>query len=109
VLIPIQSEYYALEGLTDLIDTINRTRENFNKNLEIKGILMTMFDDRTNLSRQVQDEVRDFFKSKVYTIVIPRNVRLSEAPSFGKPIQLYDIKSSGSRAYLSLAKEILGQ
>jgi chromosome partitioning protein len=108
VLIPIQTEYYALEGLSDLIDTINRTRENFNPDLEIKGILLTMYDERTNLSKQVEEELRTFFKSKVYQSTIPRNVRLSEAPSFGQPIQLYAIKSAGSRAYMALAKEILG-
>lgn len=107
VLIPIQTEYYALEGLSDLMDTIRRIQENFNPDLTIKGILLTMYDERTNLSRQVEDEVRHFFKSKVYRSIIPRNVRLSEAPSFGKPIQLYDIKSAGSRAYMSLAKEMM--
>lgn len=109
VLIPIQSEYYALEGLSDLNDTIERTRENFNINLSIEGILITMFDERTNLSKQVEAEIRSFFKTKVYKSVIPRNVRLSEAPSFGKPIQLYEIKSAGSKAYMALAKEILNK
>lgn len=109
VLIPIQTEYYALEGLSDLIDTITRTQENFNSQLEIKGILMTMYDERTNLSKQVEVEIRNFFKSKVYRSIIPRNVRLSEAPSFGQPIQLYAIKSAGSQAYMALAKEILGK
>lgn len=108
VLIPIQAEYYALEGLSDLVNTVNRVKETFNKNLEIKGIVITMFDDRTNLSHQVEKEVRSYFKTRVYKSVIPRNIRLSEAPSFGKPIQLYAIKSSGSVAYLNLAKEILG-
>ncbi len=107
VLIPIQTEYYAMEGLSDLVDTINRTKENFNPDLEIKGILLTMYDERTNLSKQVEEELRNYFKSKVYTSIIPRNVRLSEAPSFGKPIQLYSIKSAGSLAYMSLAKEIM--
>jgi chromosome partitioning protein len=109
VLIPIQAEYYALEGLSDLMNTIERTRENFNPSLKIKGILLTMYDERTNLSKQVEEEVRNYFKSKVYRCIIPRNVRLSEAPSFGKPIQLYAIKSAGSQAYMALAKEILGQ
>jgi chromosome partitioning protein len=108
VLIPIQTEYYAMEGLSDLVDTINRTRENFNPDLEIKGILLTMYDERTNLSKQVEEEIRNYFKTKVYTSIIPRNVRLSEAPSFGKPIQLYSIKSAGSLAYMALAKEIIG-
>jgi chromosome partitioning protein len=107
VLIPIQTEYYALEGLSDLISTIDRTRENFNPSLEIEGILLTMFDERTNLSKQVESEIRSYFKTKVYTATIPRNIRLSEAPSFGKPIQLYAIKSAGSIAYMSLAKEIM--
>lgn len=109
VLIPIQTEYYALEGLSDLIDTIERTREHFNPNLEIKGILLTMYDERTNLSKQVEEEIRKFFSNNVYTSIIPRNIRLSEAPSFGKPIQLYAIKSAGSQAYMGLAKEILNQ
>jgi chromosome partitioning protein len=109
VLIPIQTEYYALEGLSDLVNTINRTRENFNPGLEIKGILLTMYDERTNLSKQVEEEIRGFFKAKVYRSIIPRNIRLSEAPSFGKPIQLYAIKSAGSQAYMSLAKEIMGR
>jgi chromosome partitioning protein len=107
VLIPIQTEYYALEGLSDLMNTIKRIQENFNSHLGIKGILLTMFDERTNLSKQVGEEIRDYFKSKVYDSIIPRNVRISEAPSFGKPIQLYDIKSSGSKAYMTLAKEIM--
>ncbi|MEN8153655.1 MAG: ParA family protein [Acidobacteriota bacterium] len=109
VLIPIQSEYYALEGLSDLNNTIDRIRENFNSKLAIEGILITMFDERTNLSKQVEEEIRGFFKTKVYKSVIPRNIRLSEAPSFGKPIQLYEIRSAGSRAYLALAKEILNK
>ena len=109
VLIPIQAEYYALEGLSDLMNTINRIKENFNPVLEIKGVLLTMYDERTNLSRQIEDELRKYFKSKVYETVIPRNIRLSEAPSFGKPIQLYDIKSAGARAYMSLAKEMMGK
>jgi chromosome partitioning protein len=109
VLIPIQAEYYALEGLSDLMNTINRIKENFNPVLEIKGVLLTMYDERTNLSRQIEDELRKFFKSKVYETVIARNIRLSEAPSFGKPIQLYDIKSAGARAYMSLAKEMTGK
>jgi chromosome partitioning protein len=109
VLIPIQTEYYALEGLSDLINTIERTQENFNPDLEIKGILLTMYDERTNLSKQVEEEIRNYFKTKVYHSIIPRNIRLSEAPSFGKPIQLYAIKSAGSQAYMSLAKEILNQ
>jgi chromosome partitioning protein len=107
VLIPIQAEYYALEGLSDLMNTINRIKENFNPILDIKGVLITMHDERTNLSKQIEDELRNYFKSKVYDTVIPRNIRLSEAPSFGKPIQIYDIKSAGARAYMSLAMEMM--
>jgi chromosome partitioning protein len=107
VLIPIQAEYYALEGLSDLMNTINRIKEHFNPILEIKGVLLTMHDERTNLSRQIETELRNFFKSKVYETIIPRNIRLSEAPSFGKPIHVYDINSTGARAYLSLAKEMM--
>ena len=103
VLIPIQAEYYALEGLSDLLNTINRIKEHFNPILEIKGVLLTMYDERTNLSKQIEVELRKYFKSKVYDTIIPRNIRLSEAPSFGKPIQLYDINSAGARAYMSLA------
>ncbi len=107
VIIPIQAEYYALEGLSDLIATINRIKEHFNAELDIRGVLLTMYDERTNLSRQVEEEVRSHFKTKVYSSVIPRNIRLSEAPSFGKPIQLYDIRSAGARSYMMLAKEIM--
>jgi chromosome partitioning protein len=107
VLIPIQAEYYALEGLSDLMNTINRIKENFNPLLKITGVLLTMYDERTNLSRQIEDELRKFFKSKVYDTVISRNIRLAEAPSFGKPIQLYDIRSAGAHAYMSLAKEMM--
>jgi chromosome partitioning protein len=107
VLIPIQAEYYALEGLSDLMNTINRIKEHFNPVLDIKGVLLTMHDERTNLSKQIENELRNFFKSKVYETIIPRNIRLSEAPSFGKPIQVYDINSTGARAYMSLAKEMM--
>jgi len=107
VLIPIQAEYYALEGLSDLMNTINRIKEHFNPILDIKGVLLTMHDERTNLSRQIEAELRSYFKSKVYDTIIPRNIRLSEAPSFGKPIQVYDINSTGARAYMSLAKEMM--
>lgn len=107
VLIPIQAEYYALEGLSDLMNTINRIKEHFNPILDIKGVLLTMHDERTNLSRQIEAELRSYFKSKVYDTIIPRNIRLSEAPSFGKPIHVYDINSTGARAYMSLAKEML--
>jgi chromosome partitioning protein len=107
VLIPIQAEYYALEGLSDLMNTINRIKEHFNHILDIKGVLLTMYDERTNLSKQIEAELRKYFKSKVYETIIPRNIRLSEAPSFGKPIQVYDIRSAGARAYMSLAKEMM--
>jgi len=107
VLIPVQSEYYALEGLSSLMETVDRVRETFNPKLEIEGALLTMHDSRTRLSTQVAEEVRKFFGEKVYNTVIPRNVQLSESPSFGKPIILYDIRSSGAQAYLNLTKEIV--
>jgi chromosome partitioning protein len=107
VLIPVQSEYYALEGLSSLMETVDRVRESFNPKLEIEGALLTMYDSRTRLSTQVSEEVRKFFGEKVYNTVIPRNVQLSESPSFGKPIILYDIRSSGAQAYLNLTKEIV--
>ncbi len=108
VLIPLQCEYYALEGLSQLMNTIKLIRDNYNPRLGVKGILMTMYDPRTNLSQQVADEVRRHFPLLVLETAIPRNVRLSEAPSFGKPIVLYDIRSRGAVAYLNLAKEIIG-
>jgi len=107
VLIPIQCEYYALEGLAELLNTIRLVQKNLNAKLVIEGALMTMFDSRLNLSRQVADDVRSCFSGKVFETVIARNVRLSEAPSFGKPIILYDIMSSGAENYLNLAKEIM--
>jgi chromosome partitioning protein len=107
VIIPVQSEYYALEGLSSLMETIDRVREGLNPRLEVEGALLTMFDSRTRLSSQVSEEVRKFFGEKVYNTVIPRNVQLSESPSFGKPIILYDIRSSGAQAYLNLTKEIV--
>ena len=107
VLIPVQSEYYALEGLSSLVETVERVRESLNPKLEIEGAVLTMHDSRTRLSGQVSEEVRKFFGEKVYNTVIPRNVQLSESPSFGKPIILYDIRSSGAQAYLSLTKEIV--
>jgi len=108
VLVPVQSEYLALEGMSQLVDTIERVREALNPGLEIEGVLMTMYDDRTNLARQVVEEVRGVFGDQVYRTVIPRNVRLGEAPSHGKAIFLYDIRSRGAEAYLSLAQEFLG-
>jgi len=107
VLIPVQAEYLALEGLSQLMDTITKVRETLNPRLQIEGVVMTMFDERTNLARQVVDEVRNVFGEQVFSTVIPRNVRLSEAPSHGQPIFLYDIRSRGAEAYLSLAKEFL--
>jgi chromosome partitioning protein len=107
VLIPVQTEYFALEGLSSLMETVDRVRENLNPGLEIEGALLTMHDSRTRLAAQVSEEVRKFFGEKVYNTVIPRNVQLSESPSFGKPIILYDIRSSGAQAYLNLTKEII--
>ena len=107
VLIPIQCEYYALEGLAELLNTIRLVQKNLNKDLYIEGVLLTMFDSRLNLSKQVAEDVRNCFSGKVFKSVVPRNVRLSEAPSFGKPIILYDIMSTGAESYLNLAKEIM--
>nr|MBU1328305.1 AAA family ATPase [Candidatus Omnitrophota bacterium] len=109
VLIPIQCEYYALEGLSQLLNTINLVRENLNKDLEIQGVLLTMADYRTNLTSEVIDEAKRFFKEKVFKTIIPRSIKLSEAPGFGKPIHLYDKHSIGAKTYLSLANEILGE
>lgn len=108
VLIPVQCEYYALEGLSQLNNTVNLVRNNLNPDLVIEGVFLTMADFRTNLSREVIQEVRNHFKEKVYTSVIPRSIRLSEAPSFGKPIALYDKQSIGALKYEELSKEILG-
>ena len=107
VLVPIQCEFFALEGVSELMDTIERIRESFQHPLAIEGILLTMFDDRTNLTRQVAADLRDFFKDEVFKTVIPRSVRLAEAPSFGKPILSYDPRSKGAESYIKLAKEIL--
>jgi chromosome partitioning protein len=107
VLIPLQTEYFALEGLSELLESIERVRHSFNPNLEIEGILLTMYDDRTNLGRQVLDDIRKHFGALVYETVIPRNVRLGESPSFGKPVLAYDIKSKGAEAYLALGRELL--
>lgn len=107
VLVPIQCEYFALEGLTDLFDTLARIRRSFNPALSMQGILLTMFDERTNLSIQVRDDLRNHFGDRVLQTVIPRNIRLAEAPSFGKPIIIYDIRSKGAESYIRLAKEIL--
>jgi chromosome partitioning protein len=107
LLIPLHCEYFALEGLADLIATLQRVRGSLNPNLEIDGVLLTMYDERTNLGQQVAADVREFFKEKVYGTVIPRNVRLGEAPSHGLPVMLYDIKSRGAEAYAALAREVI--
>ena len=107
VLIPIQCEFFALEGVSELMDTIDRIREGFQHPLEIAGILLTMFDDRNNLTKQVAADLKEFFKDEVFQTVIPRSVRLAEAPSFGKPILTYDPRSKGAESYIKLAKEIL--
>ncbi len=109
ILIPIQCEYYALEGLSQLMNTIALVKKHLNPDLEIEGAVLTMFDARTNLSIQVVDEVKEFFKEKVFRSIIPRNVRLSEAPSYGLPIILYDPKSKGAEQYVELAKEVIGR
>lgn len=107
VLIPLQCEYYALEGLSQLLSTIKLIKKSFNPALTIEGILLTMYDSRTNLSYQVTKEIKEHFPDEVFKTVIPRNVRLSEAPSYGKPVILYDIRSKGAEAYLQLAKEVI--
>ncbi|HVP35444.1 MAG TPA: AAA family ATPase [Terriglobales bacterium] len=107
VLIPIQCEYYGLEGLSQLLNTIKLVQQNLNPRLEIEGVVLTMYDARLNLSKQVAEEAKKFFSDKIYTTVIHRNVRISESPSFGKPIILYDISSTGAENYINLAKEIL--
>ena len=107
VLIPLHCEYFALEGLADLVGTMKRVRAALNPALDLDGVLLTMFDERTNLGQQVASDVREFFKEKVFRTVIPRNVRLGEAPSHGMPVILYDVKSRGAEAYLALAREVL--
>ena len=107
VLIPVQCEYYALEGLGQLLNTINLVKKHLNKNIQIEGALLTMYDMRTNLSNQVVKEVKKYFDNKVYKTVIPRNVRLSEAPSYGMPITEYDARSKGAKSYIKFAKEFL--
>lgn len=108
LLIPMQCEYYALEGIGSLLKTLNLIRSSFNPSLEVEGILLTMFDGRNTLAHQVSDELRKHFGDKVYNTIIPRNVTLAEAPSHGKPVILYDIRSKGAISYLELAKEIMG-
>jgi chromosome partitioning protein len=107
VLIPIQCEFFALEGISQLMDTVDRINHAFHHPLKIEGVLLTMYDDRTNLTRQVADDLREFFSDEVFRTVIPRSIRLAEAPSFGKPILLYDVRSRGAESYIKLAKEIL--
>jgi len=109
LVVPLQTEFFALEGLTQLMKTINRIKINLNNELKIKGILLTMYDKRNKLSSQVEKEARDYFKEKVYSTVIPRNVRLSEAPSHGVPVLIYDKSCSGSKSYFNLAEEFLNK
>jgi len=109
VLIPLHCEYFALEGLADLVSTLQRVRAALNPSLDIDGVLLTMYDERTNLGQQVSRDVRDFFKDKVFDTVIPRNIRLGEAPSHGLPVILYDVKSRGAEAYVALAREVIGR
>ena len=108
IIVPIQCEFFALEGVSQLIDTIERIREAFQHELPIEGVLLTMYDDRTNLTRQVSNDLRQFFGKQVFETVIPRSIRLAEAPSFGKPVIAYDVRSKGAESYIKLAKEIMG-
>jgi chromosome partitioning protein len=107
VLVPIQCEYLALEGVSELLDTLMRIRRTLNPSLEVEGILLTMYDERTSLSRQVATDLRSFFGTQIFKSVIPRNVRLAEAPSFGKPIIFYDVHSKGAEGYTQLAQEVI--
>ena len=109
VLVPIQCEYYALEGLSKLIHTVNLVKERLNTDLEMEGVVFTMYDSRTNLSAQVVDNVKSHLKQKVYNTLIPRNIRLAEAPSYGQPINIYDPKSTGAESYMSLAAEVINR
>jgi chromosome partitioning protein len=105
----MQAEYFALEGISELLDTIERIRASLNPELGIEGVVLTMYDDRTNLAQQVTQELRSFFKDKLLETIIPRNVRLAEAPSYGKPALLYDVRSRGAESYIKLAKELMGK
>jgi chromosome partitioning protein len=107
VLIPLQCEYFALEGISELVATLQRVKRALNPGLEIEGVLLTMVDERTNLTQQVMAEVREHFRDRVFKVQVPRSVRLAEAPSFGKPVLLYDIRSRGAEAYLELAQELM--
>jgi chromosome partitioning protein len=109
LLIPLQCEYYALEGLSQLLNTVHLVQQGVNPSLQIDGVLLTMYDARLTLARQVASEAREYFGDQVFTAVIPRNVRLAEAPSFGKPIVVYDVSSIGAQAYMSVAKELLAR
>jgi chromosome partitioning protein len=109
VLIPMQAEYFALEGVSELLDTVSRIRESFNPSLEVEGVVLTMYDDRTNLAQQVAAELKSHFGDRLFTTTIPRNVRLAEAPSYGKPALLYDARRRGAEAYIKLAKEIMSR
>jgi chromosome partitioning protein len=105
----MQAEYFALEGISELISTLERVRGSFNPEVTIEGVLLTMYDDRTNLAQQVTETLREYFRERLYRTVIPRNVRLAEAPSHGKPVALYDLRSRGSEAYFELAAEFMGR
>ncbi len=107
VLVPMQAEYFALEGVSELLDTINRLRASFNPGLEIEGVALTMYDDRTSLAKQVSQELKNYFGEKLLKTAIPRNIRLAEAPSYGKPALLYDVRSRGAESYIRLAKELM--
>lgn len=107
LLVPIQCEFFALEGISQLMDTVDRIKEAFQHDLKLEGVLLTMYDDRTNLTRQVAADLKEFFTTDVFTTVIPRSVRLAEAPSFGKPVLAYDVSNKGTESYIKLAKEIL--
>ena len=109
VLVPIQCEYYALEGLSQLIHTVNLVKERLNPGLDMEGVVFTMYDSRTNLSQQVVENVKVHLNQQVYNTIIPRNIRLAEAPSYGKPINIYDSKSTGAESYLKLAEEVISR
>ncbi len=109
VIIPMQAEYFALEGISELLDTVERIKQTFNPGLSVEGVVLTMYDDRTNLAQQVTDELKNYFGDRLFATSIPRNVRLAEAPSHGKPALLYDVRSRGAEAYIKLAKEIMGR
>jgi chromosome partitioning protein len=109
LIVPMQAEYFALEGISELVSTLERVRAAYNPTLNIEGVLLTMYDDRTNLAQQVTETLREYFRERLYHTVIPRNVRLAEAPSYGKPVALYDVRSKGTEAYFELAGEFLGR